>query len=421
MNLGAFTCFMGEENNCSLHTMNQVSRAQGCGGVVNYIYSTAVYPFCFSQNGTAHPPSSYLFNAEGHATALLTSMKGLRERSDLCDITLHVSGQEFQAHRLVLAASSPYFSAMFTNQHLESSSPHVQLNGLEASALGSIIDFAYSSVLCITNDNVQVVMAAANLLQMYPVVEACAEFLVKQIDAENCLGIAAFAELLSCTPLYQASWQYALDNYHDVSSSEEFLSTPSSLLLQLVKSEELQVSSEEEVLESVLCWFKNDEERRLASTVTILSYVKLCLIPWSTLADKILPISSLSSSSDCQILLVNAKNHHFSPIKIEGCSEMGDRTHYLPRKSVGQNMFLYVVGGETTPNRSMVGTVERFNPSKNIWSTLAPMETARRGVGVSILNGLVYVVGGSDGTQALKLAKGMGLRVWPHRKGCMTL
>lgn len=346
--------------------------------------------------------SNYEFTASNHATSLLSCMRGLRNDSTLCDITLCVAGEEFQAHRLVLAACSPYFNAMFTNQHLESSSSKVHLNGVDASALKLILDFAYSSSLIISEQNVQAVLAAANLLQITSVVDACCDFLEAQIDVDNCLGIAAFAELLSCSKLYRSSWRFTLDNFHEVWKMEEFLLTPISLLKELIKSENLHVMSEEEVLECVLHWYQHDKLTRVDPLKKLLHHIKLPLIPWSTLSEAFLSDPALSADPECQLLLTNAKTYQSCPKMAEKYIDTPEYAQYLPRKSVGQSLFLYVVGGETTPGRSTVACVERFNPSKSSWSMLAPMATGRRGVGITFLNGLLYVLGGSDGVQALR-------------------
>jgi hypothetical protein len=304
-----------------------------------------------------------------------------------------VAEEEFKVHRLVLAASSPYFNAMFSNRHLESSLPRIELNGVEAGAIKSLIEFAYSSSLTISEENVQGILGAANLLQVTSVVEACCEFMVAQIDVENCLGIAAFAEMLSCSQLYEASWRFAQDNFLEVWETEEFLATPCSLLQELFQSENLHVQSEEEVLACAVRWYRHDELTRLDGIKKLLHHVKLPLIPWSAISDAILSDSILSSDHKIQLLLSDVKRHQTSPKLTEQC---------VPRKSVGQNQFLYIVGGETTPGRSTVGSVERFSPCKDSWGTLAPMDTCRRGVGVTLLNGHLYVVGGSDGIQALR-------------------
>ena len=51
---------------------------------------------------------------DSHAKSILTTMNNLRKMDKLCDVSLKVEGRTFAAHRIVLAACSDYFCAMFT-------------------------------------------------------------------------------------------------------------------------------------------------------------------------------------------------------------------------------------------------------------------------------------------------------------------
>jgi len=57
---------------------------------------------------------------DSHAKSILSTMNNLRKSNTLCDVTLHVDGCQFPVHRIVLAACSDYFCAMFTHQVLYS-------------------------------------------------------------------------------------------------------------------------------------------------------------------------------------------------------------------------------------------------------------------------------------------------------------
>lgn len=54
-----------------------------------------------------------------HAKSILNAMNLLRKSNTLCDITLRVESTDFPAHRIVLAACSDYFCAMFTSEVIE--------------------------------------------------------------------------------------------------------------------------------------------------------------------------------------------------------------------------------------------------------------------------------------------------------------
>lgn len=59
-----------------------------------------------------------------HAKSILNSMNSLRKSNTLCDVTLRVEQKDFPAHRIVLAACSDYFCAMFTSEVRAGPSPH---------------------------------------------------------------------------------------------------------------------------------------------------------------------------------------------------------------------------------------------------------------------------------------------------------
>ena len=51
-----------------------------------------------------------------HFKALGHSISCFRENDELCDVTLVVDNHKIQAHKIILAAASPYFKAMFTGK-----------------------------------------------------------------------------------------------------------------------------------------------------------------------------------------------------------------------------------------------------------------------------------------------------------------
>ena len=358
-----------------------------------------------SITGTSKSPDgSTSFHCLELSGNMQQGLQHLRANIDLCDVTLVAGEREFRAHRVVLASSSPYFRAMFTNEHLESKQNRIILKQIEPDTLEVLLDFVYTSVLKISEENVQSLLAGSSLLQLVPVVEACCDFLQGCLDPDNCIGISVFADMHGCRILRDISRRFAREHFNETSHSEEFLSASMSTLQEIISSEDLYVQREEDVLDAVFRWFRHDEMNREREVSSLLQFVKLPLIPWETIKKSVLSDQRIISYPKTQELVTQAKNFQRLPDLPTENSSQQDFNPFVPRKNATTHVLVYVVGGETSP-RATVNTVEEYNPAKDSWRELAPMSTQRRGVGVAVLNGLLYAVGGSDGVQALHSAE----------------
>ena len=99
---------------------------------------------------------------------------------------------------------------------------------------------------------------ASGLLQLPEVQNACCQYLAKHLHPCNCLGIVHFAEHHDCSELYQEACSYAWQNFSMVVKSDEFLNLTHPQVISLIGSNELGVSSEEDVFEAVCSWVKRD-------------------------------------------------------------------------------------------------------------------------------------------------------------------
>lgn len=84
--------------------------------------------------------------SERYASLILAQMNKMRLRSDFCDVGLEVGGQVFKVHRLVLAASSPYFSALFSGGMREADKDQVQIIGVDTGIFEILLDFIYTGM-----------------------------------------------------------------------------------------------------------------------------------------------------------------------------------------------------------------------------------------------------------------------------------
>ena len=98
----------------------------------------------------------------GHCEILLSKCAQFREQGEFIDVYLKVREEVFSAHRIVLAASSDYFHAMFAHGMKESNQEVIELKdeSISAAALKIVLDSIYSGDLQVNDENIFDVLVA---------------------------------------------------------------------------------------------------------------------------------------------------------------------------------------------------------------------------------------------------------------------
>lgn len=326
-----------------------------------------------------------------HATSALDALNQMRKQGVLCDVFLVAGGIEVPAHRALLAACSPYFRAMFT-QFEESRRDRVTLQGVDPLALQLLVDYVYNPEVIVTEDNVQVLLPAANLLQLTAVREACCSFLLAQLHPSNCLGIRAFADLHACVDLTQAADTYIQQHFSEVVECEEFLGLSHQQVSRLISSDHLTVSSEEKVLESVLNWAAHSPVKRQPHLSGLMEHVRLPLLSQECLAERMPREPALRGDIRCKDLLIEALAYHLMrPEQRQTVATPRCR----PRKPVGAPKILLVVGGQAP---KAIRSVECYDLQEERWYHAAEMISRRCRAGLGVVDGRIYAVGGFNGS-----------------------
>ena len=336
------------------------------------------------------------FSSKDHAHHLLSRMEGLRQDSQLCDVTLRVGSREISAHRLVLSACSQYFCAMFTNHMLESKQEYVTLSDMDEDSIQEIVDFAYTGNIDIHEDNVQQLLKASSMLQLSEIVTACCSFLKGQLHATNCLGIATFAQAHGCTSLGDRAMEYVQENFSEVVEGEEFLQLSHDNVQALLSSDLIQVSSEESVFEAMYKWLIHDLPSRRQHALPLLHCVRLPLLRPLYLSDVVYSKEVFKQDPACLQEIMNALVY----ISVrEKQAHLKEKVNWKARKSTLGTMF--VVGGIDTSRNKM--SIEVFDARRECWVLLGNPQLVfkRLQFGVAVVGSHVYVVGGRNGLQTL--------------------
>uniref|UniRef100_A0A672NPV8 Kelch-like protein 4 n=1 Tax=Sinocyclocheilus grahami TaxID=75366 RepID=A0A672NPV8_SINGR len=373
--------------------------------------------------------------ATNHAEQTFRKMETYLQHKQLCDVLLIAGDHKIPAHRLVLSAVSDYFAAMFTNDVREAKQEEIKMEGIDPEALRALVHFAYTGVLELKEDTIESLLAAACLLQLSQVIQVCCNFLMKQLHPSNCLGIRSFADAQGCMDLLNVAHNYTTEHFLEVIQNQEFLLLPTTEIVKLLASDDINVPDEETIFQALMMWVRYDVQHRQRDLGVLLAYIRLPLLPPQLLAD-LENNKMFSEDLECQKLLMEAMKYHLLPER----RPMLQSPRTKPRKSTVGSLYavggmdaskgsttiekydlrtnrwiqvgimngrrlqfgvsvidnkLYVVGGRDGLKTSNM--VECYNPITKVWSTMPPMSTHRHGLGIAVLEGPMYAVGGHDG------------------------
>ncbi|XP_062503600.1 kelch-like protein 10 [Corticium candelabrum] len=247
-----------------------------------------------------------------HANKSFLFMDKLRRSGTLCDVSLSVRCSDlwspprlFNAHKLVLVSSSSYFSSIFLDDASQYTLP-ICFDDIDPDAFESLLTFAYTSKVHITEENVHALFHAADLLRFDGVLGACFRFLKSRLCADNCLSLWTFARAHRCHDLTRSAFKMIETHFTDISKREEFLNLTSDQLVDIVTSDELCVTGEEEVYEPVIAWFKHDVDGRKEKLWTVMQHIKLNMLGGDFLMNVVEREMMIQEDANCLDQLIDA-------------------------------------------------------------------------------------------------------------------
>ena len=251
-----------------------------------------------------------------HQHTLLETLKSMYDTGQLIDVTICVQDQEFPCHRNVLAATSPYFRAMFTTDLNESKQDKVSILEVDANSVRQVIEYAYTGHIEITKNNAQNLLAVASLFQIIPIHNACARFMETQLDISNCIGIHYFAQIHNCDELRNKAKEHIEKNFTEVSQGEEFVSLTKDKVSEILSSNELNVEKEEVVFEALLKWVQYDQESRSDYIGDLLPLVRFGLLNSKFVQETVAANNTIIQCEKCKKLLDDIKDFEANPRNI---------------------------------------------------------------------------------------------------------
>ncbi|XP_043940757.1 kelch-like protein 31 isoform X2 [Protopterus annectens] len=374
-----------------------------------------------------------------HGTSLLEAFSNMRLEHFLCDLTICTKTKSFEVHKLVLASSSAYFHNLLKND------PKIQrteLNDISPLGLATIITYAYTGKLNLSLYTIGSIISTASQLQMLALVKMCADFLIREMNVENCMYIANLAETYELEQVKGAARKFIRANFLQFSEHDQFMKLTYEQINEFLLDDSLQLPSEVTAFHIAIKWLEFDP-KRIKYAAEILNNVRFGTISAVDLVNYIQPVPRMMQDPDCHKLLVDAMNYHLLPyqqnalqsrrtkirggqrviVAVGGRADLAEKSlsrdvlyrdtegswnklTEMPAKSFNQCVvtmdgFIYIAGGEDQNDarnqaKHAVNTLWRYDPRFNTWLHLAPMLQRRTHFSLNSYNGLLYAVGGRN-------------------------
>ena len=348
----------------------------------------------------------FVYNSGYHSSDAFERLAEFRENGLLCDLLLCVGEKEITAHRVILAAASPYFRAMFLGKLAESYQDRVVLYEIDGVAVELLVRYAYNGFVEINECNVQCLLYASAVLQFDEVNKACCVFLRKALDVSNCLGIRSLAETLSCYELFRVANQFVVDHFGDVLNEEEFLFQPYDSLKSLLDCKFLNASSEEEILNGVLAWLNFQPLARQSYAPCLIKRSCLTKITLDFLSNRVLKDPIVQSSYECQRMILET----LDAMQSSNTRDLNEFNGIPLRLHRNEREVILALGGES--DGVTLCSCQCFSSDSNSWGwyipgrleipvSLAHMNNGRTYMAVASTGHHAYVAGGCSSYEML--------------------
>lgn len=392
------------------------------------------------------------------SSTILREMNKFRQQGLFCDCTLVVQAQHFPVHKLILAAASEYFRALFTTNFIEGKSSQIAINGIQVHIFKEVLNFIYTNEITLHQMNITDIYTAADMFQLDYLQNLCHDYLINQLCETNCIGIWKYSKMIGNTRLKDTAEWYIVSHSAQVRECWEFKELMSSTEisnfvlhadlnsartdhqqqqpLSLVVAGGFNAGMEktcERYCEITDSWENTDWDlsgckyfhwvgviglRLYAIGGNHLTQMNLVLSKLTERASEQLQTPAFSKDWECESTIPHdCSNMKFCVLNdtIYSCGPIMDDEFGICRYSPSDGSWekitngsdakvffqffphrnkLYILGGLLTMDESATSVFEFYDPHSNMWGTAADMTVPRYNFGVGLLGECLFAVGG---------------------------
>ncbi|KAI8770743.1 kelch protein 40 [Biomphalaria glabrata] len=173
---------------------------------------------------------------------------------ELQDFTVTLGATKFGCHRFLLAACSGFFRGLYRSGMKETKLKCVTVEDISSETFELILETLYTGHGVLTNDNVIDIWRAAHQLQIPFLIKECEEFAISTLSLDNYIEYYKIAKLFESKEVLEVIWSFILKNANSFFQTNLYFEMQISDVLKLIKSQDLETTSEDDVMHALLKW-----------------------------------------------------------------------------------------------------------------------------------------------------------------------
>ena len=370
-------------------------------------------------------------------TKLLNYAYQKRTQKKFNDVTINVGDQTIAANRMILSCYSNFFETMFLSNFKERYEDPITMkesDHLDGNSIKALIEYMYSRRIEISSENVMLLLASADFLQMDEVKKFCFEFLENALSVNTCLQIVKTSTTYGSDSTLKLAFQFISDNFDKLVQEENYKNLEKDELDFFIGKLDRSKVQETLLFKAILKWIQHKDDRK-HEFPKLFRTVKISKLPSEFVADEVSKHPLVETNIECSKAVMKYWN-----IKSEEARKKKTSSKILciggeGRKSVAEvynnaeqppiafpdllsvtsdhcclkiNEYIYCIGGSIDNNLfKATNQVYRMNLNDPFlhWEEIAPMIEGRFDFGAAELNGNIVVAGGSTGQTKLNSAE----------------
>uniref|UniRef100_A0A0X3NR66 Kelch-like protein 18 n=3 Tax=Schistocephalus solidus TaxID=70667 RepID=A0A0X3NR66_SCHSO len=188
----------------------------------------------------------------------------IRQENSVPDVQLRLNDKHMiSVHRIIIAARIPAWKDRFGGLS-EGGIISLEDQSHKQNIIQHLIDYAYTGQIEISLENVEDLLYYAVNLRLIPVEKCCYRFLINRLTLENLYFVMRIANNLQAGTLKKACHNLMRSQFENFVGFDMFYNLPLENLLSLLRSSNLGVHNEEQVVNAICDWVLAEDSPQAA-------------------------------------------------------------------------------------------------------------------------------------------------------------